>query len=164
MNEALFLKNVELFEKHQIFTRTELHSRCEILLENYCKTVSIEALTMIDMVNRQIIPAVSRYVTDMTETALKKRSLCADICCDMECDLIGRISKLQNCLYKKVRQLESELPGTKECADFQSEAEYYRDVVIKTMCEIRECADELEATVGDTYWPFPTYVKLMFGM
>ncbi len=157
-------KNIALFEKHGIFTRAELYSRYEIMLENYCNTVSIEGLTMVDMVNRQIIPSVSRYITMLTDTALKKRALSEAICCDMECELIKRLSEVQNTLYRRTTELSKSLEGEKAYDDMQSRAEYCRDEVLRLMQEVRGCADELETMVGEDSWPFPTYVKLMFGI
>ncbi len=155
-------KNVELFVKHKVFTAGEMHARYEIMLEGYCKTLNIEALTMLEMVKKDILPAVSDYCRDLTATALQKRQLLPDCSCEVEETLVKRLSKLSTCLYQKNDKLEKALLDCKAYTDLQELANYYRDVVLLSMQETRTVADELETIVGSSYWPYPTYCDLLF--
>ncbi|PWL42824.1 MAG: glutamine synthetase type III [Clostridiales bacterium] len=155
-------KNVELFVKHKVFTAGEMHARYEIMLEGYCKTLNIEALTMLEMVKKDILPAVSNYCRDLTATALQKRQLLPECSCEVEEALVKRLSKLSACLYQKNDKLEKALLDCKAYTDLQELANYYRDVVLLSMQETRTVADELETIVGSSYWPYPTYCDLLF--
>ena len=157
-------KNIALFQKHHIFSGAEMHSRYEILLENYCKTLNIEALAMLDMVKKDIIPAVCAYSKDLCEGAAAKKALDADLDCDLEWELVSELSSLGSGLYKKARKLESDLLGVKSRGDLKAQADCYKDVVFCDMRELRAAADELELLVGEGYWPFPTYGRLLFGI
>lgn len=157
-------KNIELFTKHKIFTSAEMHSRYEILLENYSKTINIEALTMIDMLKKDIIPAVSQYASTLSTAALNKKALCPDLNCELEENLVKKISNLSACLYHKTCDLESAVLGVKEHGDVKDQATYYKDVVFTAMAEAREVADELETLTAEDFWPFPTYSKLIFNV
>ncbi|MDD3429711.1 MAG: glutamine synthetase III [Oscillospiraceae bacterium] len=157
-------KNVSLFTKHGIFTETEIHSRYEILLENYCKTINIEVLSMLDMVKKDILPAVSAYVKDLSKTALQKKALSAEIDCSVETDLVAKISTLSAALYKNTEALENALLAGKNAVDSQAEANYYTHTLLPAMQEVRIPADELETIVGEKYWPFPTYGKLLYNI
>ncbi len=155
-------KNVEMFCKHKVFTAGEMHARYEIMLEGYCKTLNIEALTMLEMVKKDILPAVSDYCRDLTATALQKKQLLPECSCEVEETLVKRLSKLSACLYQKNDKLEKALLGCKAYTDPQELANYYRDVVLLSMQETRSVADELETLVGSKYWPYPTYCELLF--
>ena len=156
-------KNIDLFTKHKIFTAAEMHSRYEILLDNYCKTLNIEALTMIDMAKKQILPAVFSYLKDLSGTATQKKALSADIPCEPEESLIRKISSLAACFYKKTEALESALLDAKNFeGDLQKEADHYKGDVFTAMQEMRLSADELETLLGKSYWPFPSYSDLLF--
>jgi len=156
-------KNIDLFTKHKIFTAAEMHSRYEILLDNYCKTLNIEALTMIDMAKKQILPAVFSYLKDLSGTATQKKALSADIPCEPEESLIRKISSLAACFYKKTEALESALLDAKNFeGDLQKEADHYKGDVFTAMQEMRLSADELETLLGKSYWLFPSYSDLLF--
>ena len=156
-------KNIDLFTKHKIFTAAEMHSRYEILLDNYCKTLNIEALTMIDMAKKQILPAVFSYLKDLSGTAAQKKAISADIPCEPEESLIRKISSLAACFYKKPEALESALLDAKNFeGDLQKEADHYKGDVFTAMQEMRLSADELETLLGKSYWPFPSYSDLLF--
>ena len=155
-------KNVALFTKYNIFTEAELLSRQEILLENYCKVLNIEALTMLDMVKKDIIPAVLGYVKDLAQIAVTKKELSAALSSDTEHQLISRISSLCDCLYRHTEILETAMLGVKDHPDALDCAAYYRDQVLPRMQELRADADELEILVGEKYWPYPTYGELLF--
>ncbi len=157
-------KNVKLFTRHKIFTEHEIHSRFEIQMESYCKTINIEALTMLDMVKKDIIPAVSSYLKDLSETAISKKAVSNEISCELEKGIISQLSTLSAILYKKAGKLEEGLIGVKYQDAMPAQGEYYRDVIVPTMEELREAADSIEALVGEKYWPYPTYGKLLFSV
>jgi len=157
-------KNIKLFTKHKIFTEAEVRSRCEILLENYCKVISIEALTMSEMVKRDIIPAVVTYVKELSDTAQSKKAVSADIPTELEEKLLTKLSKISTCLYNKVNELDISLLDAKNFDEAEREAKYYNDVVFAKMCELRQVADEIEALTAGKYWPFPTYGDILFSV
>ena len=157
-------KNIKLFEKFGVYTKEELKSRCDILLEEYSKTLNIEALTMIDMSKKDIIPAVCAYSKSLTETALNKKSLCADIDCGLEISLIKKLSSLNTCLDIKIEKLNTSLLEAKNYDDPKENAEFYKNNIRVQMQEVRAIADELETIVGKEYWPFPTYADLLFSI
>ena len=156
-------KNITLFTKHGIYTAEELHSRCEILLDNYCKVLHIEALTMLDMSKKEIIPAVSAYLKDLSATASSIKSVVADADCTMQEQLIHKIAALSGSLYKKTEALSTAVLNTKDHEEnIEERAQYYKNYIFAGMQELRAVADELETLVGEEYWPFPTYGDLLF--
>ena len=157
-------KNIALFTKHKIFTATEMCSRYEILMENYCKNIHIEALTMLEMAKRQILPAAFKYINTLNTSVLQKKQLSLPISAEVEESLIQRLSALSTSLYKKTEALSDSLLHVKTITYIKEEAEYYRDTVFVTMQEIRAAADEMETLTGEEYWPFPTYGKLLFDI
>lgn len=157
-------KNIKLFTKHKIFTEQEMHSRFEIQMESYCKTINIEALTMLDMVKKDIIPAVNSYLKDLSDTAVAKKAVSSDISCELETGVISQLSTLSGILYRKTGKLEEGLIGVKYQDTLLAQGEYYRDVIVPAMEELREVADDIESLVGEKYWPYPTYGKLLFSV
>ncbi|MBO5929836.1 MAG: glutamine synthetase III [Clostridia bacterium] len=158
-------KNVALFAKHHIFTEVEMRSRLEILFDSYSKTINIEALTMLEMIKKDIIPAVCAYIKDLSEIAVMKKSLSPDINSEVETDLIAKLSQLSACLYKKAEKLQADMVAVSDYeGDAQSLATYYKNTIFVDMQEARADADELETLVGEKYWPYPTYSELLFGI
>ena len=157
-------KNIRMFEKFKIFSEKELNSRLEIHLEDYCKTISIEALTMLEMVKKDIFLAVSSYIKHLSETASVKKSLISDVNCDVEISIITKLSLLLNSLYKKTEIFENLMLDVKEFDDLQKEAEFCRNNIFIAMQEIRAVVDELEANTAEKYWPFPTYGDILFSV
>ena len=157
-------KNVKLFTKNKIFTETEIHSRYEIQLENYSKILNIEALTMLDMAKKDILPAVTSYVRDLTDTALSKKALSPDLPCDFEEALIAKLSGLTSCFAKKIAALEQVLLKTKDIEGVQEIANFYGEEVFPAMQELRAVGDEMEINTGSEYWPYPSYGELLFGV
>lgn len=157
-------KNIALFTKHKVFTETEIHSRYEILLENYCKVIHIEALTMLEMVKKDIIPAVSSYINDLTQTALNKRALLPSLSCTLEENIVQALSGLSTCLYNKMESLDDALLNKSQFASEQEHAVFAYDNIIPAMQELRAVADEIEILVGRSYWPYPTYGDLLFSV
>ena len=157
-------KNIQLFARHGVLTEEEIRSRTEIMLDSYCKTLRIEALTMIDMCRKQIMPAASRYGADLCRAALDKRSLSPEIDAGYETELCARLSSMNALLGRRVEQLERELLGVKDQETALACGEYYRDVIFVSMQEVRALADGLEAVVAEEYWPYPAYARLLFGV
>lgn len=156
--------SIRVFEKHGVLTRAEILSRYEITLENYCKTINIEALTMLEMSKRSIMPAVIEYVGDVTNTALSVKNLNGSIPVTAQETLIAEISGLLECMSKNIEGLEKAVIGVKDCSDILAEAVYYKDTIIPAMNELRVVADQLENIVSEDYWPFPTYGDLLFSV
>jgi glutamine synthetase len=157
-------KNIRLFTENQIFSETELRSRYEIYTENYCKVLNIEALTMIDMARRQILPAVAKYSRALAETALAERQLVPDADLFMEEDLVAKIAVTKSEAYRCVRDLERMMEEVHRCTTNSEAALIYRDRVIPRMAELRASCDTLEMMVDAECWPYPTYGELLFGV
>ena len=156
-------KNLKLFADHKIYTEIEMQSRQDIILETYSKTINIEALTASDMVKRDILPAVSAYVSELSNGVLTKKSISEDIPCKAELDIIKRLSGLQDCAYEKLSTLDNAVIGVREAGDDPiAVAAYYKDAVIPAMNELRAVVDEMETLVSSEYWPYPTYADLMY--
>ncbi|MBR4857613.1 MAG: glutamine synthetase III [Clostridia bacterium] len=155
-------KNVKLFEEHKVFTREELEARHEIYFEGYCKTLNIEALTVLDMVNKDILPAISKYVGKLCKTGERKKLFAAD--CSYEEDIIKELSELSAFIYNKTNELERILASVKSAANTVEEANMFRDSIIPLMNEIRKAVDEAERAMSSEYWPYPSYADLLFGI
>ncbi len=156
-------KNIALFTSHKVFTETELRSRYDILLEGYCKIMAIEAQTMLDMVMRDILPAVTAYSKVLADTAAAKKAF-KDVLCLYEEELLVKLSSLSASLYEKKNVLEEAVIKARATEDVKKAADLYRDEVLSAMGEVRLFADELETLTAKDYWPFPTYCDLLFGV
>jgi len=157
-------KNVELFARHRVFTEHELHSRYEILLENYSKTINIEALTMIDMVNRQVLPAVLDYQNELAELIIRKKQVSADIVATPEEKLLKRISGLADCLYKRLEHLTAQTSAAREIKDNLELARACHEKICTAMNELRQVVDELETIVDRKHWRIPTYAEILYSV
>ena len=155
-------KNIKLFTEHKVFTEREMHSRYEILLESYCKLTNIEALTMVEMAKKEILPAVSEYSQVLADTILAKKSVCKTLDCTYETEALNEISALTAKAYASVKALENALEETKKLDDVTALAVWYKDEVLTKMSELRVAADRLEGLVSAEYWPMPTYGDLLF--
>ena len=155
-------KNIRLFTTHKVFSESEIHSRYEILIENYYKVLNIEALTMLDIARREILPAAFAYIRDLGETALVKQQLIPDISSEVEKTLVSKLSALSTNLYKKTEALSDALLDAKNHTDLLSCARFYKDTVLAAMQEARAVADEMELLTDKARWPFPTYSELLF--
>ncbi|MBQ4598334.1 MAG: glutamine synthetase III [Clostridia bacterium] len=154
-------KNIKVFTDHKILSEVEIRSRIEISLENYAKTIGIEALTMSDMVKKQILPAVQSYIAELGTNALNKKALGIKAL-GYETAMLEELSAYSDSLYQATVALDMALtavPGSTEAA-----ARYYCDEVLPRMNTVREAADKLEAITASEYWPFPTYSDLLFGV
>jgi glutamine synthetase len=157
-------KNVRMLTENRVYTRSELESRAEIMLENYCKTVVIEANTMIDMARRQILPAVEEYASAVARGAEAKRALLPESGCGYERKLVGKLSVLTDQIAAKTDELDGALILLRDISRVGQEAEQIRDTVLPQMSELRALADEAEVMTAESYWPFPTYGELLFGV
>lgn len=157
-------KNVDLFTKHHVFSESELYSRYEILMENYYKTIHIEALTMIDMVKKYIIPSVLSYQGEIASIANNKKQLAPTLSCELEEKLLESLSRLGNCLYKKLDVLETSVLNSKNNSDLFEMAKYYRESIFINMQHLRGVVDELETLISKEYWTLPTYSELLFSV
>lgn len=154
-------KNVALYEKHKVFTRTELEARYEISLENYSKTIRIEALTMVDMARRMIQPSVIRYATFLAESVQTVKAAGADV--SVQEGLLKSVSSLGVQFNEKLGALEKAIEKADTThGSSQAHAEAYRDVVFTAMGALREVGDKLETIVDESFWPMPTYGDLLF--
>ena len=154
-------KNIAMFERHHVLTRTEVEARCDIELENYWKQLNIEALTMVDMINKDIIPAVCSCISDLSQAAVNQQTL--GLSAGVEKTLLAKISPLAQKLYEESTLLGS-LLEKKDFANNCECARYYCDKVLAQMETARAIADELELSVGRKYWPFPSYGDLLFSV
>ena len=157
-------KNVELFTKHHVLSETELYSRYEILLDNYSKTIHIEALTMIDLAKKEIIPAILGYQGEIAEIANNKKKLSSSIQCCLEENILNKISALGNSLYSKLEDLEKSVLDAKLHTEALDLAKYYRESVFMNMQQLRAVVDELETLVSKKYWTLPSYGELLFSV
>lgn len=157
-------KNVELFTKHHVLSETELYSRYEILLDNYSKTIHIEALTMIDLAKKEIIPAILGYQGEIAEIANNKKKLSSSIQCCLEENILNKISTLGNSLYSKLEDLEKSVLDAKLHTEALDLSKYYRESVFMNMQQLRAVVDELETLVSKKYWTLPSYGELLFSV
>ncbi|WRS27703.1 glutamine synthetase III [Oscillospiraceae bacterium MB08-C2-2] len=160
-------KNLDLFTRHGVFTEEEIHSRYEMMMENYCKTIHIEALTTLEMTRKEIIPAVCAYTAHLSEGALKKQKLLAGAleACSLEKEIVEKLCGLSQCLTKKIKQLDDALLSEKmTSSDILEQASHYRDTVFISMQELRAVVDEMEPLVSEDFWPMPTYGELLFSV
>ncbi|MCL1958351.1 MAG: glutamine synthetase, partial [Spirochaetes bacterium] len=161
--EFVSKKSIDLFTKHHVFTEVEIHSRYEILMEAYCKTIHIEALTMVDMVKGDIFPASVNYQNDLLELLQRKKAL-GYYDSSLEENLITNISKLSASLLNKLTALEKALLDTKEERNIADQAHFYRNKVFAAMVELRIDVDGLETLIAKKHWPFPTYGQILYSV
>ena len=164
MPHLLDEKNVTMLTKHGVFSKAELESRRDIMLENYCKSVTIEANTMVAMANTQLAPAIDKYVGDLAERAATKKSIDPSIASSYETTLVKKLSSLTDAIYTKTDELKSEIIALGEADGIISESEAIRDKVLPKMGELRALCDEAETLTAKEYWPFPNYADLLFGV
>lgn len=160
---SLHEKNLKLFISHKVYSETEMRARYEILSENYCKIINIEALTMIDMAKKDILPAVSKYSHELSDTVIAKAA-CGDIDASYEKELLAKVSRLNASAYKKTEKLEKVVVKAKEISDTTELSKYYKDTVFAAMSELRITVDELETLVPATDWPYPSYGEMLFSV
>jgi glutamine synthetase len=164
MPHLLDKKNVDMLTSHKVFTVDELRSRCEIMLENYCKTVTIEANTMVDMARTLIAPAVASFSASVAKNAQSKRDFDPSVPCEYEKKLVKKLSVLADCISAKTDDLQSAIIAVRDAGDIIAESEAIRDTVLPAMCELRIACDEAETLTAKSSWPFPTYADILFSV
>ena len=157
-------KNVNLFVKNNIISEDELRARYEIDLETYCKQLNIEALTMVDMARKNITPAVSAFVHELTDTALAKKALSDSISVNVELDLINSLTEQLEKFVSLTDELENETHAAAAIEDNQEKAFAYRNRVFAKMEALRAVGDEMETHTSADFWPYPSYTDLLFGV
>ncbi len=164
MPHLLDKKNMDMLISHKVFTETELHSRCEIMLENYCKTVNIEGHTMVDMVRKNYLPAIEEYLYGLAQATSLMRSVSSRVKCNYEISTMERLSELTDYILESVEALEDSLKKLSGYSDILSTSEAVRDDVLPKMEVLRGYVDEAEMLTSEKYWPFPSYGKLLFSV
>ena len=164
MPHLLDKKNVDMLTSHKVFTEKELESRCEIMLDNYCKTVVIEANTMSDMVRKQILPAVEKYLGEVSKTSVYKQQFVPTVSCAYEKETVLRLSALTESIFLSCKELEEAVIRLAECKNTIEESYAIRDTVLGKMSALRVAVDEAETMTAEEYWPFPSYCDLLFGV
>ena len=157
-------KNVDMLTSHKVFSEAELKSRCEITLENYCKTVTIEANTMSQMAKKEILPAIEEYTAFVASAAGKKKALDAEVSCVYETGTVRKLSLLSGQIFEKCDELDKVLCKLSDSANVEQEGYMIRDELLPKMSELRVACDEAEVITAEKYWPFPTYGELLFGV
>ena len=155
-------KNIELFKKHKVFSEVEIHSRTEILLENYSKVINIEALTAIDMAKRQIAPAVMKYEKEICDIIVSKKAV--GLGAAVEEEIANKVSTLTESLTKRIAELEDDVVKAHSMTDMFELSKYSHDAVFAAMQAMRAVADELETIVPAEAWPIPTYADILFSV
>ncbi len=157
-------KNVKLFTEHKVFSLEELKAQYEIHMEAYCKIINIEALTFLNMVNKDILPAISGFTEELCLAYNQKKKTGIKLDLSYEEDLISSLSELTGELYKKKLSLEAAMEHREIFEDIGEKARYYKDVIFASMNEIRKIVDEMEDRTRSTAWPYPTYGAILFSV
>ena len=156
-------KSIDLFARHKVLNETEMRARYEIMLENYCKVLNIEATTMLKMVRKDILPAAAAFSASLCREAAEKRSMMPEASCRYELETADRVAELTETIYAKAAELDRAAACTGDKKDITERSMYFRDVIIPVMEDIRAAADELETVTDREYWPFPTYGDLLYS-
>ncbi len=164
MPHLLDEKNVKMLTSQGVFTEAEMKSRCDIMLENYCKQVRIEANTMIDMANKQILPAIECYADKLSRCVSAKKAIAAGLACNYESAVVSRLSVLADQIYERSNELAKAILKLEDAANIIEESAAIRDTLLPKMGELRSAADEAETLVSSECWPFPSYGDLLFGV
>ena len=164
MPHLLDKKNMDMLIFHGVFTEAELKSRYEIMLENYCKTIVIEANTMVNMAKTQIVPAIEAYAADTAKAAASKKTLDSTLVCGYETGVVRKLSALADLIASKAEELETALISLDKAENIGAESVMIRDTVLGLMSELRIPCDEAETITAKNYWPMPTYADLLFGI
>lgn len=155
-------ENIALFERQKVLSKEEVESRYEILMDEYEKQINIEALTMLDIAKKDILPAASKFSKELTDTITNKKAIGIDLTYELE--TAKKISEYLTEAYQAMMTLENDVKKLHEIDDFEKSAFYVRDFIIQDMAALRKPCDELEVITSNRDWPFPTYGKLLFGI
>ena len=164
MPRLLEQKNIDMLTSHGVFSESELRSRYEIQLENYVRTVRIEALTMADMARKEILPAIAAFAAALAEGAAKKQAVSAELGCRYETKLVKKLTCLTDTADAAAEDVEKTVTALDALGDVTAEAAFVRDEVLPKMAALRAVCDEAETMTAADYWPFPTYGDLLFGV
>ena len=164
MPHLLDKKNMDMLIGEKVFTEAEIQSRCEIMLENYCKTVNIEGHTMVEMVRKDYLPAIEGYLYSLAKTTSLMKSVSDKVKCNYEVSTMERLSELTDYILESVEKLETSLEDLKSYDDIIKTSEAVRDKVLPDMEKLRGYVDEAEMLTSERYWPFPSYGKLLFSV
>ena len=164
MPHLLDQKNVDMLTSLGVFTMDELYSRRDIMLENYCKSVEIEACTMSDMARTLIIPAMEAYAADMAGAAASKKAIAPALKCGYEAGIVTGLSELADTIAVRADELDAAMEKLHEAADIVEESAIIRDTILPLMDALRAPCDKAELMTAKSYWPFPTYGDLLFGV
>ncbi|ADY11959.1 glutamine synthetase III [Sphaerochaeta globosa] len=157
-------KSIDLFSKFNVLSETEIHSRYEIVLENYCKTINIEALTMTDMIRKQILPAISAFSGELARSAQDKLALVPALSLSYEKNTVTELSRLTDSLASAVAELERKVVDARMPGEVLQVSRYYHDQVLPAMAEVRSISDTAELLMGEQYYPIPTYEHLLYSV
>lgn len=155
-------ENIALFERQKVLSKEEVESRYEILMDEYEKQINIEALTMLDIAKKDILPAASKFSKELTDTIANKKAIGIDLTYELE--TAKKVSEYLTEAYQAMMTLENDVKKLHEIDDFEKSAFYVRDFIIQDMASLRKPCDELEVITSNSDWPFPTYGKLLFGI
>ena len=164
MPKLLDKKNVDMLIRHKVFNEAEIQSRCEIMLENYVKTINIEGLTMVDMVRKNYLPAIERYLYRLAQTTSLMKSVSSNVKCNYEVSTMERLSELTDHILESVTELEESLAKFKELEDVFKSSAFVRDDMLPKMETLRTYVDEAEMLTSERDWPFPSYGELLFSV
>ena len=157
-------KNIKLFEKHKVFSAAEVVSRRDIMLESYAKCINIEGETAYAMAKKEIYPAILAYIEKLSETVKLKKELDSSISCKSEIALISKLSDINDNISEISDKLSKKINEAKTIKSVEEKAHYYKNSVLSLMNDLRKYADEAEMNIGKSFWPFPTYVDLLFSV
>ena len=157
-------KSVDLFTKHHIFTKEEIESRYEILLENYAKTIHIESLTLQEMVRKDFTAGLVQYMKDVTNEALKKRDLLPDSRCSYESRILQKLDETSEQILAALDTLEADTKKAEGIDDILAQAAFYQETILAEMETLRGWTDQAEAIIPDQYLPYPTYEQMLFSL
>ena len=155
---------MKLYESHKVYSEVELKARYEILMENYTKVLNIEALTMLDMANKDILPAMSKFTTTLAEAVTEKTIVSADIDRVYEKETLRKLASMMTAMYKQAKKLEADLLTAKSITDITELGNYYKDTILQDMKELRIPADEMEMIADAKAWPYPSYGQMLFSV
>ena len=155
-------KNIKLFTKHGVYTETELRSRCEILLENYSKVIRIEALTMLEMARKQLLPAINAYMSEVANTAASKLAVSEHISVRSETKTLEKLSSDADAMSDAIDTLQDAVNAAKALPTESEKAVAFHDNVLPVMDALRAAADDAETICGEDYWPLPSYSKMLY--
>ena len=157
-------KNIKLFTTHKIFTPAEVQARYEIAVEQYCKTIHIEALTLIDMVRKKVLPAIISYMERIATTAAAKKKVSEKLSCRTEEKLLEKLSFGADAISDRLEELQNEVKRAEKIGDMLAQAVEYKDKVLSKMQELRQEIDEIEPMVNKEFWKIPTYAEMLFSV